>query len=227
MTMRQCRFFFVPEALSPHTTQYSTSCALLKSPDCPNKRSIDTGSVTIWESNTGNSIESFILTPCRYQDIRWGVILCWYYLYSSRHEGVWRSEDELLCAVAVRWGQDNLACTWAVGCSQNELLLGSCRRLHCCHYLYLLTRLLVCYNLRVLRVEAEDGHRVRWMLRHTSGLKVGWKNRRVTQIERQPQVTCCNVNLFSVVWLLMCQHRSAWAGSSRVKVVVLSIAGWF
>lgn len=37
-----------PEALSPHTTQYSTICGRLRSPDWPSNCSIDRGSVTIW-----------------------------------------------------------------------------------------------------------------------------------------------------------------------------------
>lgn len=74
-------------------------------------------------------------------------------LYPSRHQAVSSSEDELLGVVCVRRGQEDLARPCAVSCGQNELLLGSRRRLHCCHYLDLLTRLLVSYNLKVSEIK--------------------------------------------------------------------------
>lgn len=73
---------------------------------------------------------------------------CGVNLYPSRYQAVSCSEDELLGVVCVRWGQEDFAWCRAVSRGQNELLLGSWRRLHCCHYLDLLTCLLVSYNLR-------------------------------------------------------------------------------
>lgn len=91
--------------------------------------------------------------------ILWGEL----YLYSSWHQAVCSSEDELFSVVAVWWGQDNLACPWAVSRCQNELLLGSTGRLHRCHYLDLLTCLLISYNLT-----EGDRKRGRWKLTCTN-----------------------------------------------------------
>lgn len=87
------------------------------------------------------------------------------YLYSSWHQAVCSGEDELLSVVAVWRGQDNLACPWAVSCSEDELLLGSIGRVHRSHYLDLLTCLLVSYNLRVIGKEGGEtkrGRRWKW-----------------------------------------------------------------
>ena len=65
------------------------------------------------------------------------------HLYPARHQVVCGSEDELLVVVAVWRGQDDLACPRAISCGQKELLLGDAGRVHGCHYLDLLTNLLV------------------------------------------------------------------------------------
>lgn len=93
-------------------------------------------------------------------------------LYPSRYEAVSSSKDELLGVVCVRRGQEDLAWPWAVSCGQNELLLGSRRRLHCCHYLDLLTRLLVSYNLSVAKRKTSG-----WTLTCFVWLK--WKQEKV------------------------------------------------
>ena len=54
------RVILLPEALSPHTTQNSTSCGRLKSPVCPNNLSIDSGSVTICQDKTKVIKPSFL-----------------------------------------------------------------------------------------------------------------------------------------------------------------------
>lgn len=161
------RVILLPEALSPHTTQNSTSCGRLKSPVCPNNLSTDSGSVTICQdqTNTGHrSVFFFCITmsPVLLKICQkiinmkaqlivngWSEKQCGKNLYPSRYQAVSSSEDKLLGVVCVRRGQEDLSRPCAVSCGQNELLLGSGRLLHCCHYLDLLTRLLVSYNLRV------------------------------------------------------------------------------
>lgn len=125
--------------------------------------------------------------------------------------------------MAVWRGQDDLSCPRAVSRSQNKLLFGSSGRLHRCHYLDLLTGLLVSYNLKVLEMKVGDRDRGMWTLTWTSEVKV--KNTKQKSDADDTWTESHVVTSTRLLLLLMCREKSTRVERQAVTCILCGVVG--